>query len=146
MTYTHSLSQSGAGTTISIGATPTLIGEVTDFPQNRNDWDTVDVTNFESGADGEVLPTIRKPATIELTINRVSSDAGQILVEAAYQSGALNSFTAVLPKTAAQSTSGDKVVFNAYVKGSSWTVKPDQAVVGKVTLAVTGAMTLTVGS
>jgi len=146
MTYTHSLSQAGAGTIIAIGASPTTIGEVTDFPQNRNEWDIVDVTNFQSGSDGEVLPTIRKPSTIELTINRVSSDAGQVLVEAAYQDGALTAFTATLPKTAAQTTSGDKVAFSAYVKGSSWTVKPDQAVVGKVSLAVSGAMVLTVGS
>jgi hypothetical protein len=146
MTYSHSLSQAGAGSIISIGATPTVIGEVTDFPQNRNEWDLVDVTNFESGLDGEQLPTIRKPATIDITINRVSSDAGQVLVESAYQSGALTAFTVTLPKTAAQTTSGDKVTFNAYGKGSNWTVKPDQAVIGKVTLAVSGAQALTVGS
>ncbi len=38
MTYGGSLAQAGRGSTLSIGGTPTLIGEVKDVPLNRGKW------------------------------------------------------------------------------------------------------------
>lgn len=146
MTYTSSQAQAGRGSVLSIGATPTLIGEVKEVPLNRGKWDLVDVTNFESGSDSEQLVTIRKPGTVSFKGNRVSSDAGQVLVESAYQSGALTAFVLTLPKTAAQTSSGDKYTFNAFVVGSDFTDAVTQAVEFSIELQISGPCTLTVGS
>lgn len=144
--YTGSKAQAGRGTTIGIGTTPTLIGECSDLPFNRPEWDTVDTTNFDSGSDEEQLVTIRKAATFTITGNRVSADAGQTAAEAAYQSGALASFTVTLPKTAAQTTNGDKYVFNAYVKGSSFKDTPTGKIEFSLNLQTSGPVVMTAGS
>lgn len=146
MTYTASAAQAGRGSTLSIGGTPTMIGELSDVPFNRGKWQTADVTNFESGSDAEFISTIRKPGTVTLKGNRVSSDAGQIAVEAAYQSGALVAFTLQLPKTPAQTSSGDKYTFSALVLGSDFDVKTTEAIEFSIELQISGAVTLTVGS
>lgn len=146
MPYTGSQAQAGRGSSLSIGATPTLIGEITDVPFKRPEWNFVDVTNFESGNDEEVLSTIRKTGQFTVTFNRVSSDAGQAAVEAAYQSGALSPFVMQLAKATGQVTNGDKYVFNAYVIGSDLGIKPTDKIAGSITLKTSGPVTLTVGS
>jgi len=145
-TYSGSKAQAGRGSTLSIGATPTEIGEMTSVPFNRPEWDFVDVTNFDSTSDQEMLPTIRKAATFSVKGNRVATDAGQLLVEAAYASGALNSFTILLPKTATQTTTGDKYLFNAYVKGASFDVAVTKQVEYTINLQTSGPITYTAGS
>ncbi len=144
--YTGSKAQAGRGTQLAIGSGPTLIGEVKDLPLNRGKWDLIDVTNFESGEDSEQVVTIRKPGSVTFKGNRVSSDAGQALVEAAYQNGALTAFTLTLPKTATQVTSGDKYTFNAYVVSSDFSDEATQAIQFSVELQISGPCTLTVGS
>lgn len=146
MTYSGSLAQSGRGTSLAIGSTPTPIGELSDFPLTRGKWGTADVTNFESGSDSEFIATIRKPGTLTLKGNRVSSDAGQVLVEAAYQDGVLQPFVATLPKTAAQTTIGDKYTFNALVLDYSFTITVEKQIEFSIELQISGAVTLTVGS
>lgn len=146
MPYTSSQAQAGRGTIIGIGATPTTIGEITDFPMNRGKWDTVDVTNFESGSDAEFLTTIRKSANITVKGNRVSSDAGQVACEAAYQAGSVASFTVTLPKTSTQTSTGDKYVFNALVVALDFSITPTKAVEFSLDLQVTGATTFTAGT
>lgn len=146
MTYSSSQAQAGRGTSISIGSTPTLIGEVTDIPLNRGKWETTEVTNFESGSDAEFLATIRKPGPITIKGNRVSSDAGQVAVEAAYQSGALAQFTVQLVKTSAQTSSGDKYVFNALVLNSDFSIQPSKEIAFSLDLQISGPTTFTAGS
>lgn len=146
MSYTGSKAQAGRGSTFSIGGTPTLIGEVSDIPFNRPEWDFVDVTNLDSGSDQEMLSTIRKAASFTVKGNRVAADAGQLLVEAAYASGAINSFTITLPKTATQTVSGDKYAFNAFVKSASFDVAPTKQVEYSINLQTSGPVTYTAGS
>ncbi len=146
MPYTGSQAIAGRGTTISIGATPTLIGEVDDFPLTRGKWETVDTTNLESGSDSEFLPTVRKPGTLTFKGNRVSTDAGQILVEAAYQGATIQEFTIQLPKSGTQTTTGDKITFNAYVLGSDFTVQPTQKIAFSIELQISGPTTVTAGT
>lgn len=146
MPYTGSQAQAGRGTTIGIGGTPTLIGEVTDFPLNRGKWDFVDVTNLESGSDSEQLATIRKAATLTVKGNRVQGDAGQVAVETAYQNGTLSSFTVTLPKTSTQTVSGDKYVFSAYVAGFDFSISPTKQIDFSIDLQVSGAVAFTAGS
>jgi len=146
MSYTGSQAQSGRGTQISIGATPTLIGEVSDFPLNRNKWDTADVTNFQSGSDSEFIATIRKSATLTIKGNRVSSDAGQVACETAYQSGTISAFTVQLPKTGAQTTNGDKYTFNALILSLDFAISPTKQVEFSLDLQISGPVTFTAGS
>jgi hypothetical protein len=124
----------------------TLIGEVTDSPLNRGEWMFDDTTNFQSGSDKEVISTIRDTGSVPFKVNRVGSDAGQLLVEAAYQSGAKQSFAIMLPKTAAQATKGDSYSFAAYVKSSKLTVETTKKVGLEIDLMTTGPITFSAGS
>jgi hypothetical protein len=146
LVYTGSKAQAGRGSLLSIGSTPTPVGEVADVPFNRPEWETVDTTNFDSGIDEEQLVTIRRSATFNVTGNRVSGDAGQVAVEAAYQTGTLTAFTFTLPKTALQTVSGDKYAFMAYVKGSNFKASPTSKVEFTLNLQTSGPVTLTAGS
>lgn len=142
--YAGSQAQAGRGTIISIAGT--VIGEVSDSPLTRGKWETADVTNFESGSDSEFITTIRKPGTLTVKGNRVASDAGQQAVETAYQNGTIAAFAIQLPKTASQSTQGDKYSFNALVVGSSFTISPTKQVEFDIELQISGATTFTAGS
>jgi predicted secreted protein len=144
--YAGSQAQAGRGTIIAIGATPVPIGECSDLPLNRPEWDSVDVTNFDSGMDEEQLVTIRKAATITITGNRVASDAGQLAAEAAYQSGEKTPFTITLPKSGTETTSGTVFTFTAYVKGVTFKVTPTGKVEFTLNLQTTGGMPSTPGT
>lgn len=146
MPYTGSQAQAGRGTQISIGSTPTLIGEVTNAPLKRGKWETVDVTNFESGADSEYLTTIRKGQQLTVKGNRVVSDAGQVAVEMAWENGTVSKFTVQLPKTATQTTTGDTYTFNALILSFDFNVEPTKQIDFEMELQVTGGYTFTAGS
>jgi len=123
-----------------------MIGEVKEVPLNRGKWEVVDTTNFESGSDSEQLVTMRKPGSCTFKGNRVSTDAGQALVEAAYQSGALTAFVLQLPRNPTQTTIGDKYTFNAFVVGSDFTDAVTQAIEFSIELNISLGCTLTEGS
>lgn len=146
MTYTGSLAQAGRGSSLSIGGTPTVIGEIKTAGISGNSWGTADVTNFESGADQEFITTIRNNGELRLAGNRVVADAGQALVETAYSTGAITAFVLALPKTAAQTTSGDKYSFNALVQSRSFDVDVSKEISWSVTLKISGAVTFTAGT
>jgi hypothetical protein len=146
MVYSGSKAQAGRGSVLAIGSTPTPIGEVSDVPFNRPEWDIVDTTNFDSGSDEEQLVTIRKAATFSITGNRVGADAGQAAAETAYQAGTLTPFTFTLPKTTGQSSSGDKFTFSAFVKGSTFKVQPTAKIEFTLNLQTSGPVTVTPGS
>lgn len=146
MSYTSSQSQAGRGSSISIGSTPTLIGEITDIPLSLPKWDSVDVTNLESGSDQENLLTIRKSSTFTVKGNRVSSDAGQTAVVAAYQGATLSAFVVTLPKTPTQTTKGDSYSFSAFVMSASFDVSPTGKIDFSMDLMTSGPVTFTAGS
>lgn len=146
MTYTGSKAQAGRGSLFSIGATPTEVGEVSSVAPSGNAWEFVDTSNFDSGVDEEFLPTMRNNGEYRIQGNRVSNDAGQLLVVAAYNSGAINSFTLTIPKNAAQTTTGDKWVFNAYVQTITVPVEVKNKIGFDVTLKVSGNPVFTAGS
>ena len=146
MTYTATKAQAGRGTTIAVGASPTVVGECDNFPMDRNKWVTADATNFQSGSDSESIATIREGAAFTITGNRVSTDAGQVLVEAAYQAGTPLQFTVTMQEESGETTNGDKCVFNALVLGSSWKITPKDSVKFSIDLKVTGAIAYTQGS
>lgn len=138
-TYTHSAAQTGAGSSLSIGATPTLIGEIKSCELSGT-WETVDVSNFQSSVNREFIATMRDNGTCKLSGNRVSADAGQLLVEAGYASGLLQSFTLVIDKTPAQVTTGDTYTFSALIMERAFTVAVDKEVDYQITLKISGAV------
>lgn len=146
---TITLSQAATATasdvTLTVGSALS-IGEANDFPFDRPEWQTADATNFDSGSDSEQIVTIRKSSSFTVTGNRVSSDVGQAAVETAYQNGTLTAFTATLPKTASQVTSGDTYTFNAYVLSSNFKVGVEKIVQFELKLQISGPATLAVGS
>jgi len=146
MTYTLSQAQAGRGSTVSIGATPTMIGELKNSPVTRGKWKFEDTTNFESASDSETLAVIRENGSVSLEGNRVSSDAGQVLAETAYQSGAIQAFVVQLPKTTGQVTNGDKYTFSAFVESSEFTVDVEKAISFKIGLKISGPCILVVGA
>jgi hypothetical protein len=106
----------------------------------------VDVTNFQSGPDQEFINTIRNNGSLKITGNRVSNDAGQIAVEAAFASGAVTPFTLALPKTAAQVTTADTYTFSALVESREFDLEVSKEIGFTVSLKISGPVTFTVGA
>ena len=146
MTYTGSQAIAGRGSVLSVGATPTVVGEIKSASISGNSWGTADVTNFQSGADQEFITTIRNNGELKLMGNRVSADAGQVIVEAGYASGAILAFTLQLPKSQTQTTSGDKYAFNALVQSRSFDADVSKEISWQVSLKISGAVVFTVGT
>lgn len=146
MAYTGSKAQAGRGSSLSVGVTPTLIGEIKTSGMNGGKWETADVTNFDSGADREFITTLRDNGTVEVAGNRVPGDAGQVLIETAYEDGSLQSFTLQLPKTASQTVSGDKYAFTALILSRDFSVDVTKEIDWKLSLKISGAVTYTAGS
>lgn len=143
MAYTGSKAISGQGTTLSIGGTPTVIGEVSDINQSGRQMGTEPTTNLQSVAK-EFIGTIMDSGSVEFSFNRVASDAGQVAVEAALVAGLPVAFVLQEPK-GSFTTTGPKAAFNALVVESnlSWASK---VITGKIKLMVSGAITWTAGT
>ncbi len=154
MSYTSSQSQSSQGTKLEINqgnASPAVWTQVEE-PLNcmfgdKNMFD--DSTNLSS-TDKEFLAILRDPGKVSIDVNRVSSGAGQIKINADFRANppTRSQYRVTMPinTAAGQSSTGDTYVFLAYVDTFSPDVKTDKKVVSKFTLQVTGAITFTVGS
>lgn len=149
MTYSTTKAQSGRGTSLSIGSTPVLIGEIRSLTQSGNTWETSDVTNFQSGFTKEFIATILDSGEFEATCNRVSSDAGQVALVAAFNGatpGSLQPFTIQLLKSGTQTTTGDSIAFNAIVQSSNMSIEPTKEITSTYRLKVSGNPVTTAGS
>ena len=154
MSYTGSKAQAGRGSSLSIGAvtgsggseTFTLVGEIKTSGITGAQWSTVDTTNFQSGADQEFLTTIRNNGSVRIAGNRVSSDAGQVAVEAAFASGSKYDWKLQLPLAQGQTTTGDLYTFSALVESREFDVQTTSEISWTVNLKVSGPVTLTTGS
>jgi hypothetical protein len=143
-----SLAQPGRGTTIGIGAVPTTIGEVKSITRSGYEWKTEDVSNMSTSTRAtEKIATIFEQGTVELAGNRISSDAGQALLEAAELTGAATAFTVTLPKASGQTVAGDVYTFNAIVISAHEPADLDVAksIQFKAKLDITGDVTFTIG-
>lgn len=149
MTYSTTAAQSGRGTSLSIGASPVLIGEIRSLTQSGNTWETSDVTNFQSAFTKEFISTILDSGEFDVTCNRVSSDAGQVALEAAFEgagAGTLQAFTIQLLKSGNQTTTGDSITFHALVQSKNITIEPTKEITTSWKLKVSGLPVTTVGS
>ena len=155
MAYTGSKAQAGRGTVLSIGeltgtttTTWTPIGEISSSGISGSQWQTDDVSNFDSGADQEFITTMRDNGTVDISGNRVPLDAGQAAIEAAFADGLKYDFKIQLPKNvqAGQTTSGDSYTFSAIVLSREVPIETTRKVGWNVKLKISGAVTLMPGS
>lgn len=142
--YSGTKAQTGLGSTLSIGSPAVLIGEVRSTAISAS-LGTVDVSNYQSLAR-EWIATLKDNGSCKITGSRVSSDLGQLAVEAAFNSGLIQPFTLVLDKTPAQETSGDTYQFNAIVEERAFTVAADKEVDYQLSLKISNGMTLVQGA
>jgi hypothetical protein len=155
MSYTGTKAQSGNQTTVSINtgtvASPTwtLVGEVSDFTQSGTQNKSDDATNLQSTAE-EFIPTILTPGKFAGTMARISGDAGQAAVRTSFNAvpPTLVQYQVQLPKTATQTTNGDKYVFLAMVEefNDLGNIRPDKKVMTQFALKISGPIAYTAGS
>jgi hypothetical protein len=153
MSYTKTKKQSGNQTQLNINTgTPsspiwTPIYEIVDIGQSGKMLKTDDATNLNSATE-EFIGTISNPGGFSLSINRVSSDPGQIALLASFNAATTVMYQAQLPKAPGQTTTGDLFAFSAIVEefNDLGTVKSDKGIMTPAKLKASGPITLTVGS
>lgn len=151
---TNSKAFAGRSSVLSIGPvvgteTPTFteIGEVKNASISGRKYSTVDVTNFDSpNAYQEFIATVIDPGSISCSGNYVSSDAGQIALNAAFAAGEVYMFELQLPKGPGQMTKGDQYAFGALVESFDISVEPSKEISFTASLKISGAITFTAGS
>ena len=150
MSYTGSKAGIGLGTILSIVSsgspiTDTVVGELNKCSFTGRQAGTADVTNFQSAAK-EFIPTLIDSGTIEISGNRIGSDAGQLAMETAFTSLQLHAFTIQLPKSQSQINAGDSCSFTALIEQLNYDVSVDKIVTLEGRLKVSGILTWTAGS
>jgi hypothetical protein len=154
MSYSASQSQSGQQTLIYINpsnASPTafiLIGEALSCTfSDKNMFD--DSTNLQSIAK-EFLAVLQDPGKLNVDLNRVSTDVGQVALQADFAAAPPNrsGYKIVMPinTAAGQSTRGDTYTFLGYVEQLAPDVKVDKKITSKFTVQITGPITFTLGA
>lgn len=145
MAYTGSKADNGLGSTLGIGAVPTMVGEIKSMKLSGRKWDTDDVTNMNS-VTKEFISSIQDTGEWAIEGNKVTSDAGQLAVETAFASGALTSFTITIAKAPGQLTTGDKWVVNALITECDYSFETAKANTFSMKLKCSGAMVFTAGA
>ena len=148
-------SVTGLGAVISIGSvtgqtdTFVAIGEVTDAKFSGAKRAIVTTTSFDSADVATKLGTILDSGTVTLTTTRVSSDAGQVAVLAAFNAQPSNAydFKVVLPLAPGQTTIGDTITFSAVVSAAGdFDIDISKQSEYTFTLEISGAKSVTFGS
>jgi hypothetical protein len=151
MSYTGSKVGIGLGTILQIGSggtseTFTAIGEITgDVKMSGRTAKTIDITNMNSTAS-EFVPVLADSGTLDFTMNFVSSDAGQVALEAAFAGLVKHNFKLQYPKTSAQTTTGDLQTFNALVQELDYGTGVEKNSSVTVKLKISGPITTVAGS
>jgi len=145
----------GTGCVVSIGG-PTggtdvfvAIGEVQTLKFGGAKRGVIDVTNFDSGGVAQKLGTILDSGQVSMSVVRVSADAGQTAVVAAFnaQPAVPYDFKVVLPLAPGQTTTGDTITFSAIVASAGdFDVDINKEALFDFTLDITGAKTVVEGS
>jgi hypothetical protein len=145
----------GIGAVISIGnitgTTDTFvaIGEVVDAKFSGAKRAIVTTTSFDSAGVASKLGTILDSGTVTLTTTRVSSDAGQVAVLAAFNAQPSNAydFKVVLPLAPGQVSIGDTLTFSAVISAAGdFDIDISKQAEYTFTVEISGAKTLVVGS
>lgn len=150
----NSKGQSGSGAVFSVSATSTgtysPVGDITDAPFALGENGSMAATQLASTSE-EIIPTLKKITTIDLKLNRNSSDAGQVLLHTNYISQAPIYWKLQFPVNTlgGQTTTGDLVSGSAFVLSSPFAadkVQPTEIITTTCKLSVIGLPTIVEGS
>jgi hypothetical protein len=138
------------GTTVALtfGLAFVTVGELKVGDPGKGQYDKEEVSNFQSNLDKEYKKMMRDNGTPKLTGNRVSSDAGQLAVNAAYDD-ADNSYQIriTIPKRTDQTVVGDIYTYDALVMSRNFgPIETNKTIPFEVDLQITGPVTFTAGS
>ena len=129
------ISVANGGTTLSLGASPTLIGELTSLNFSGFGLSAVESTNL-AATTKTFLPGIISPGTISCDFNSDGGNAGQDLIKSTVT--ARTSIAFAIASADASTFSG-----SAIITGYDYKAAVDGVITGSVTLQVTGALTIT---
>src|ERR1700683_3795662 len=155
-TYTGSKTFVPIGTVVSIGPlasatgspTFTAIAEITEAEFSGAKSAIVKTTNMSSTFQ-EKLGTIPDAGTVKLSMNRVTSDPGQLALAAAFAAPGVYKFQVQEPvdPELGQTTTGNLNAFNAVVSdGPAFSLSPEKVPVLTFTLEISGPIAFTAGS
>jgi hypothetical protein len=155
MSYTRSKSQVALGVIVAIGPRADAVGTpvfvpIFELKQNNRTgqkFGTEMVTNFNSGGVEEKVKTLLDPGQWAISGNRVSSDAGQIALHAAFlDSTGLYLFQITYDKRPDQVTTADVEAFAALVTSFDTTSGVGKTTTIATTLDISGLPTFTEGA
>jgi hypothetical protein len=129
------ISVANGGTTLSLGATPTLIGELTSLNFSGFGLSAVESTNL-AATTKTFLPGIISPGTISCDFNSDGGNAGQDLIKSTVTGR--TSITFAIASADASTFGG-----SAIITGYDYKAAVDGVITGSVTLQVTGTLTIT---
>jgi hypothetical protein len=151
----NSKGQSGQYATLSIGGPTgatlstswTAIGEVLSVPFKLPKFATAPSTHLGSTIKTAV-PVIQDLTDYAVKTTRVTSDAGQLLVVAAYSTQTPYDFKIVFPinTAAGQTTAGDTWTWSAYVLDGDFNVEPDKLIEFNFNMQLDSTLSYTQGS
>lgn len=150
----------GTGATLSIGTpgsgeTFVTIGQIKNISWTQPKLNTEDSTNLGSATLGqatlkEYLPTVIEPGQMTGQLIYLPGDAGQIALNTAFLSGVIHDFKLQFPALAqfGQTTTGNLYAFSGYVLEQPLPdgIDPQKILTSKITVQITTAVTVTLGS
>lgn len=150
----------GTGATLSIGTpgsgeTFTTIGQVKSISWTQPKLQTEDATNLSSPTLGqatlkEYLPTVIEPGQFTGELIYLPTDAGQQAINTAFLSGVVHDFKLQFPALAefGQTTTGNLYAFSGFVleQPNPDGVDPQKIMMAKITVQITTAVVVTLGS
>jgi predicted secreted protein len=144
-----SKARTALGVVLSISATGETfvpIAEIQSVKQSGRKAETEDVTSFDS-TRREYITTIADDGEFDLAGIYVPGDVGQVALEAAFTAATAKDFKVVLPKTSAQTVTGDTITFTAVITElNNLDLDPTKAMKFSSKLKVTGAISIVLGS
>jgi hypothetical protein len=129
------ISVANGGTTLSLGATPTLIGEITSINVSGFGLSAVESTNL-AATTKTFLPGIISPGTISCDFNSDGANAGQDLIKSTVTARTSIAF-------AIASADGSSFSGSCIITGYDYKAAVDGVITGSVSLQVTGTLTIT---
>lgn len=122
------------------------LGEVKSISGPSTETSTIDVTTHSSAVSGnyrEFIPSLIDPGTIDVDMNWVPNDATHVNLWADLQNRTKRDFQITTP-TMGGAASASVTTFAAYVVGMPKEFPTDDVMGVKLSLRITGAITLTV--
>ncbi len=142
MAYVSSNAIAGRGTLLQYqqgSASPAVwvtINEMKKMSISGAKFDLADVTNTQSGAFREWLPTLLDSGVLSFEGNYLPGDATQDVLNTLFVNAILTQFRILFAGTLGN------ITFNAFVTSIDRTIEVDKSVVISVTLKITGQITL----